>query len=338
MEIGTDVDNFIDEEFQNEQTIDSDISDINIDDHQDTTEDSEDFITQLLRERGIDDKSRIKFENEEGIEEEVNWDNLSNQDKYNIINSSSEDPETDLDESEIQLINAIRSNNMTPQEYLQYVQQDGINKFVYNNNQPEYNFSTDQYSDDELFVMDFIARMGDVTDEEAQEALERAKSNETLYAKQIGAIRNEYKRQESEMNQQAYLQQEQLAQEQYNQFAQSVVDQINDFTEFSGYDLNLENDDMQQLYDFITGVDAAGNNHFAKALADPRVLVRTAYLALNGQQMIEDITDYFQREITQVRRDSYNKGKADALKMNNTNVVFKNNSNKSSDFYDIDDF
>jgi hypothetical protein len=45
--------------------------------------------------------------------------------------------------------------------------------------------------------------MGDVTDEEAQEALERAKSNETLFSKQIQAIRNEYKAIEDENIRQA---------------------------------------------------------------------------------------------------------------------------------------
>lgn len=37
---------------------------------------------------------------------------------------------------------------------------------------------------------------------------------------------------------------------------------------------------MQELYDFITGQDAAGNNYLAKALSDPHVLVKTAWLAL----------------------------------------------------------
>jgi len=54
-------------------------------------------------------------------------------------------------------------------------------------------------------------------------------------------------------------------------------------TEFEGYDLNLGDEDMQILYDFITGTDAAGNNYFAKTLADPQTLVKTAWLTLNGE-------------------------------------------------------
>lgn len=302
----------------------------------------EDFISSLLKSKGIEDKSKIKFENEEGSIEEVDWDNLSNEDKLNVLRSSSEDPESDLDESEIQLISAIRNSGMTPAEYLQYVGQDSVNYYIQNKQASEYQYSVDQYSDDDLFKADFISRMGDVTEEEAEEALEKAKSNEALFKKQIGAIRNEYRAIEAENIQQEQIEQEQQAQEQYAQFASLVEDQIRNFTEFQGYNLNLENDDMQMLYDFITGVDAAGNNHFAKALSDPRILVQTAWFALNGRQMIDDITDYFQKEITHVRKDSYEKGIADAKKkMQESNtVVFKDKRNKSQqDIYsDLDDF
>lgn len=301
----------------------------------------EDVISSLLKSRGIEDKSKIKFENEEGSVEEVDWNNLSNADRLNILNSSSDDPETNLDDSEIQLINAIRDSGMSPSEYLQYIEDNGVNRYIQNNQENSHQYSVDQYSDDELFLADFISRMGDVTEEEAQEALEKAKSNEALFNKQIGAIRNEYKTVEDENIRQAQVEQEQAAQEQYNQFANQVANEIGNLTEFAGCDLNLEDEDMQDLYDFITGTDAAGNNHFAKALSDPKVLVQTAWLALNGKQMINDITDYFQKEITQVRKESYNKGLADAKKKDvKPAVVYKNKGDKSqkSVYDDIDEF
>lgn len=100
----------------------------------------------------------------------------------------------------------------------------------------------------------------------------------------------------------------------------------------------MTDDDMQTLYDFITQSDAAGNNYFAKALTDPKTLVKTAWLALNGDQMISDITNYFQKEISNVRKESYKKGVADTQKkMNQTEVVFKNNS-KDEYFDDLDSF
>lgn len=298
-----------------------------------------DFLSSLLKSRGIEDKSKIKFENEDGEVEEVDWDSLSNDDKLNILETSKQSAENDLDESEIQLINAIRQSGMNPSEYLQYLGNNEVQRYIQNNQEPQYEI--DQYSDDELFLMDFISRMGDVSDEEAEEALAKAKSNESLYQKQINAIRNEYKEAENENNMQAQFEQEQIQQQQYQQFSDQIVDEINNLTEIQGFDLNMEDNDMQMLYDFITGQDAAGNNYLAKALSDPKILVKTAWLALNGDQMINDITNYFQKEISNVRKESYKKGVEDTQnKMKTNNVVYKEKSKSiDKDFYnDLDDF
>lgn len=299
----------------------------------------DDFLTSLLKSRGIEDKSKIKFATEEGDVEEVDWDSLSNEDKLNILSSSESTPENGLDESEIQLINAIRNSGMSPSEYLQFIGNGEVERYIQNSQEPQYEI--DAYSDDELFLMDFMSRMGEVTEDEATEALERAKANEGLFKKQIEAIRNEYKQAEQENQMQAQLEQEQIAQQQYDQFSDQIVDEINNLKEIQGFELNMENNDMQELYDFITGQDAAGNNYLAKALSDPHVLVKTAWLALNGDQMINDITSYFQKEIASVRKESYKKGVADTQKkMEKTDkVVFKDTHTKPSKevFDDLDE-
>lgn len=309
----------------------------NIPDQEEEKED--DFLTSLLKSRGIEDKSKIKFATEEGDVEEVDWDSLSNEDKLNILSSSENTPENSLDESEIQLINTIRNSGMSPAEYLQFIGNGEVQRYIQNSQQPQYEI--DSYSDDELFLMDFMSRMGEITEDEATEALERAKANEGLFKKQVEAIRNEYKQAEQENQMQEQLEQEQLAQQQYDQFSDQIVDEINNLKEIQGFELNMENNDMQELYDFITGQDAAGNNYLAKALSDPRILVKTAWLALNGDQMINDITSYFQKEIANVRKESYKKGVNDTQKkMDKTdNVVFKDTYTKSSKeaFDDLDE-
>lgn len=321
------MDDMIDEEFDE---LENQTEPQNQDDSQ--TED-DDFVSQLLRSRGIDDKTKIKFENEDGEIEEVNWDSLSSQDQFNLIQSSeAKVEEPNISDDEIELINAIRNSGMTPTEYINYIQQ-GVSQPVV-----EQNYTVDDYSDDELFLADFLSRMGDITDEEAQQALETAKANEELYNKQIQALRKEYKDIEDENAQQLKAEQEEQARQQFEQFEHSVIDQINNFTDFGGYDLNLENDDMQELYDFLVGQDAAGNNYFAKALTDPATLVRTAWLTLHADDMLQDVTEYFKDQIAQVRKESYKKGKEDALKQKNS-VVFKDKDTDQIDIYnDLDDF
>ena len=304
------------------------------------TEEDDDFLTSFLKSRGIEDKSKIKFENEEGSVEEVDWDSLSNEDKLNILKSSEETPEDGLDDTEIQLINEIRNSGMTPAEYLEYVGKGIIERYIQNTQEPKYEI--DQYSDDELFLMDFMSRMGEVTQDEATEALERAKANESLYKKQVEAIRNEYRQAEKENQMYAQMEQDNAAKQQFEQFSNQIVDAINDLTEIQSFDLNMNDEDKQTLYDFITGQDAAGNNYLAKALSDPKILTKTAWLVLNGDQMVDDIADYFKKEIADVREKSYKKGAEDAHKKvdKSNNVVFKDKpkSQQQEVFSDLDDF
>lgn len=56
----------------------------------------------------------------------------------------------------------------------------------------------DQYSDDELYVMDLLSKAEGITEQEALEALNNAKSNESLFKKQVDSIRNDYRRVEDE--------------------------------------------------------------------------------------------------------------------------------------------
>ena len=196
----------------------------------------------------------------------------------------------------------------------------------------------DQYSDDELYVMDLLSKVEDITEQEALEALNNAKSNESLFKKQIDSIRNDYRRVEDESIQNAQMRQNQEQEERFAYFADSIANQIDNFNELYGYDLNMNSDDKQDLYDFILGQDNAGNSYFGKALNDPQTLVKMAWYTLNGDKMIRDMTDYFQKEITNVRKESYQKGVQDALN-GRSNITYKPRSkNSQSNIDDLDNF
>lgn len=301
----------------------------------------ESFISALLKSRGIEDPSKIKFENDNGEIEELDWESLDNQAKLNILDSSNRDIEEDLDASEIALLNAIRGSQLTPEEYIQYLQRVSVETYLQNVQNQQSVYTVDQYSDDELYVMDLLSKTEDITEEEAIEALERAKVNQALFNKQMGALRNEYKKVEEESIQYARIQQEQEAQEQFNQFAEQIENSIINFKEFSGCELNMNSDDMQDLYTFITGFDNAGNSYFSKALNHPDTIVKMAWFVLNGEKMIQDINEYYQKEITNVRKESYSKGLKDAAKKDTSSVTYKpknkSNFNRTTED-DLDNF
>lgn len=292
-----------------------------------------DFITELLRTRGIEDSTKIKFQNDEGEIEEVDWNSLSNEDKLNILQSSEE--VTDLDDDEIELINAIRTAQLSPAEYLQHLQRISVENYLQNSQQRQY--VVDNYTDDELYVMDLMSKTDTISENEALEALERAKSNEGLFKKQIEAMRAAYKQAEESQLQNAQMQREQEAQAQWTQFAEQIQDSISNFKEYAGYPIDMDNDDTYDLYTFITGHDKAGNSWFNKALQDPDTVVQMAWFVLNGEKMFDDINDQVHKRISEVKKTSYQKGLEDANKKNRSNVTYKPKGKVSQSFDDLDE-
>ena len=204
---------------------------------------------------------------------------------------------------------------MTPSEYLNYIGSTAVSNYAQNlqaSQMPEY--TVNQYSDDELFVADMLSKLGrdNVTNDEINEALDKAKSNMDLYKKQVEVIRKEYQQKEDiKAQQEQYLEQKE-AQEAYNQFAGAIYHQINDLNELRGFELNMTDDDKDELFQFLTGYDGAGISNFSKALNDPEVVTRMAWFALHGDQMMDDVSQYLTQQIAKVRKDSYQKGVADA--------------------------
>lgn len=57
-------------------------------------------------------------------------------------------------------------------------------------------YKIDDLSDDELYLIDFESRVGELSDEQAAQVLASAKQDEDLYKKQVEGIRKEYKERE----------------------------------------------------------------------------------------------------------------------------------------------
>lgn len=155
-------------------------------------DEDEDVITALLKEQNITDRDKIQYEDENGQIQELPFDSLPLEDQLNILKGTREDTHNDsddLDEDEIQLINYLRSNNLTTQQYADYIAQEAIKN--YQQEQPV-SYKVDELSDDDLFLLDLKSRVPDVDDETAAAALDSAKQNESLFSKQVEGIRSEY--------------------------------------------------------------------------------------------------------------------------------------------------
>ena len=276
-----------------------------------SSNDNNDFMSDFLRSKGIDDLEKIKFEDENGNIEERSWNDLSRQEQINILNTpiySSNDSSDELTDEEIELLQQIRNSNLSPIQYIEQIKGEQIVQ------EPQY--KVDDLSDDELFLLDLESRVGQISEEEAAQALTNAKQNEDFYKRQTEGIRKEYKEREDYMGQQEEARLQQERDEATQQYQSQVIDIINNFNSIGNLDLQFEDSDKEELADFMLSQDVDGNNYFYNALQDPETLVKAAWFILNGEEAFDSITDYFTNQIKLVSDNQYRKGFEDAKKGN----------------------
>ena len=286
-----------------------------------------DFMSDFLKTRGIDDLNNINFEDDNGQLVQRSWNDLSNEEKINILNMPLEEPHVDNDngltEDEINLLTQIRQSNLSPQEYLQQIAGEQVEVT------PQYKI--DDLSDDEVFILDLESRVGELSNEEAAQALNTAKTNEEFFQKQVEGIRKEYKEREDLKTQQEEAQREQEQQEAFEQYQAQVVDAIQGFNSVGNFDLNFEDADREELAEFMLSRDQAGKNYLFEALQDPETLTRAAWFILNGEEAFNNISDYFAQQIKLVSENQYKKGLEDGKKGVQTRpTVVIDNSNKNN--------
>lgn len=284
-----------------------------------------DLTRELLTRQGISDMNKIKFEDESGAVVEKAWDSLSNNEKLMIL-SHQEDPDTSLDDDEIELINQIRESGMTPDQYIQSLQVS---------EPPTPTYEVDSMSDDELFCLDLLDKVGadNITDEELQQALENAKSNEALYNKQVASLRVYYKDLEEQRQQQLELEKQEEAEQQFNDFANNIIESIRNFNSFEDTPVELSQDEMEDLANYILTRDASGYSEFGHLLNDPEQFTKAAFWMLKGPEILNEM----QKQIKEAYLRGYNETHKSA---NKTNKVFtkptsqnKNNNQESQYAY-----
>ena len=270
-----------------------DDQDDNYSDPPQPVETPEDYLTQLLKSRGVD-RERVRIENEEGEIEEWKFDDLDDETKFGILNQSNDM----LSDDEITAVNFLRQNRMNLQDFVEYQRQQAIKEYLEQNSTPQY--TVDQVSDDDLFRFELQDQMPDLTDEEIEDQLNRAKENETFFQKKVAALRKEYKELEDK---QIKANEEQAAaekEEQFNQLAQSLVSVAKDTEEMNG--MLLDDQDKEDVLSFLLDRDANGQSEFYKLFSDPKALFKMAWTMLKGDQAHEAYTQYFTNEIAKARR------------------------------------
>lgn len=284
----------------------------------------DDLTTEVLRLRGINDLDKIKFEDETGAIIERPWSSLSREEQINILADSS-DPEMDLDDEEIALLNDIRKSGKSVKDYMSQFETQVVET-------PSYKI--DELTDDEVYALDLLDKVGseNITDEELANAINKAKEDESLFKKTVDGLRREYIRLQQDEEAQRANEAASRQAEAYKQFSTSIQNEIMGLNSFAGQQLELSNDDANELAEFMLRLDDNGISAFGKALQDPKLFTKAAFWILNETEIEQELTkqmqDNYKRGYEAAKRDLAGKSK----------VVISNRSKKETkeSFFDDD--
>lgn len=293
----------------------------NSEENQSSQNTEDDLTSEVLKARGISDPSKIKFE-EDGQVVEKDWNSLDREEQLNILIGEPEkvaEESTQFTNDEMRLIQSIRNSGMSIEDYFNSLQAP-----------PEKTYDVDQLSDDDVYALDLLQKVGEenITDEEITQALEQAKSNETLFKKTVDSLRNNFKKIQDDAEQQAKEEQEKLQKEEYNQFANTIYNEIANLNSFVGNSLELDKQDQEDLASFTLSLDQNGLSPFGAALRDPKVFTKAAFFILNEDKIVQ--------ELDRQMKEQYNRG-YEAAKQESAKVEVTS-TRKIDTFADEDDW
>lgn len=293
------------------------------------------FLHAFLKERGVEDPSKLQWEDEDGEVKDVDFDSLTDEDKLNILNSLS-DP--GLSEHETEVINYLRKNNVTLNQVIDYFSKKAVDEYVANNpdSAPQKTYTIDDYTDDELYLADLKSKYSNFTDEELLSKLETAKENEELFKKEVTALRDEYKKEEDAQIEAQKKQQEQAYEDMVNNL-QDVLSNFNevvlDSTDPESDAFEIEDSDKQQVLAYLLNQDSNGKSQLVKDLENPTTLIELAWLRTQSRALIDNTTRYWKDLLKEERKEKAKLQKELEKYKNKGNqsvVVPKQNNNDDS--------
>ena len=291
-------------DYVNGSTGDNDTPDSS-EDENNKSHDSGDFLHNFLKEKGIEDPSKLQWEDENGEITDVDFDSLSDEDKLNVLNSLS-DP--GLSQHEIDVVNYLRQNGVTFNQVIDYFSKKAVDDYIAQNpdSVPTKTYTIDDYTDEELYLADLKSKYPDFTDEELTSKLNSAKSNEELFKKEVNALRTEYKNEE-DAQVEAQKQKEQQDYDNLVSNLQNILGNFNevvlDSTDPESDVLEIEDSDKDQVLAYLLNQDTDGKSQLVKDLENPATLIELAWLRTQGRALIDNSTRYWKDLLKQERKE-----------------------------------
>ena len=258
----------------------------------------DDYLTKFLKSHNID-RDKIRIQNEDGSIEEVPFDSLEDDDKIAILTDSVESVDSLITDQEIQDINFLRDKNINLADFVAQQREQAVKEYLEQNSTPHY--EVDNMTDDQLFVYDLLNRYGEeLTDEEIDAELARAKENDGLFTKKMSYLRSQYKEQETASKKAAEAEEQARYEAEKNELVRALTSAAINTTELQG--VELEDADRNEVLDFLLNEDAQGRTEFSKLLSDPEAVFKMAWYMKYGESTFNTTVDYFKKKLEESRR------------------------------------
>lgn len=257
------------------------------------------IINELLIQKGIQDPTKIQFENEDGVIEEVDFNSLTKEEQLSILTENPElNEEPEITDSEIEVLNFLRENNLSFEDVLEYERQKAVDEYITSNQEQTY--TVDDLTNEELYRYDLQSRYPNLTEEELDAEIAKELQQPDLFTKKSDALREEYKGLEDAEQAELAEQKTQEDEQTYNDLIETMVKVAEDTTDL--YSLDLEEGDKEEVLAFLLDRDLNGQSEFAKLLNNPEELFKLAWFAVKGNEAFEVTHDYYKKEIDAVRK------------------------------------
>ena len=249
---------------------------------------------------------------------------MPDEDKINILTQAEqEEIEDDLSEEEVELLNFMRENNFSKKDLETYYKNEALKQIEENSS---YEYSSDDYSDDELVYSRYKELFPKMSDDMIIERMQKEKEeNEELYNENATEIRDHYRNIEEEMLKQSELDEIERQKQELEDFKENVVNASSEISHID--ELELEPKDKEDVISYILDQDANGASRFAKDLNDPKKLFLAAWFLAKGDEAFKTLTDYYKSEIDKSRKQPSTKPQ---VKQSKTQVVVKSSHSKTN--------
>lgn len=247
------------------------------------------IVEDLLKQKGIGDSTKVLYENDKGEVEEVDFYSLPYEDQINILSNTEED-NSGLTEDDLYYIQQARENNISLTELIKYYQDQSIEEY---NKSQQASYAVADYSDEELYVLDMKAKLGDsITDEEILTQLEKELEIPEIFKKKVDKLREEYIQLEEN---ERLLANDKLKQEKDTSFKQ-LGDQISalvDIVEDVG-GVTLEDTDKNDILKFMLERDVNGITEYQKQMNDPENMFLAAWAILKAEDTFDVLKGHYE--------------------------------------------